>query len=282
MSDFNDKFNEAENWITKLNEGIELYPSIYKTYDELRKYKEIIDQVPENEISLKLRLESKLIEPITYFVNSLGPSLNINQNDLSYSGATAASGSIYNIDEIQKYTPIDNSWLQKYKNEVYKTIERIQEEKASIKFIQTTFDDLHPPLGKEFGELVDLHLGYISSIEFASSFGIKMRNILEHFRGVCSKGAVIEKYGCFKELKVPLTWNKISEFAAIGGKGSKYDNEFCKNSSIYTDLHSSLSKDAKDYEVNDIKKLPKAFIKTIQYFESSIKLIDLQKLKNAL
>jgi hypothetical protein len=282
MSDFNDKINEAEIWITKFKEGIELYPSIYKTYDEFKKYKEIIDQVPENETTLKLTLESKLIEPITSFVNSLGPSVSINQNDLSYSGATASSGSIYIIDEIQKYTPIDNSWLPKYKNEVYKTIEGIQKEKASIEFIQKTFDDLHPPLGTEFGELVELHLGYISSIEFASSFGIKMRNLIEHFRGVCSKGAIIEKYGYFKELKDPLTWNKISEFAALEGKGSKYDNEFSKNSSIYTDLHGSLSKDAKDYEVNDIEKLPKAFIKTIQYLESSIKLIDLQKIKNAL
>ena len=83
-------------------------------------------------------------------------------------------------------------------------------------------------------------------------------------------------------MKDPLTWNKISEYAAIGGKGSKHDNEFRKNSSIYSDLHNSLSKDAKDYTVVDIEKLPKAFIKTIQYLESSIKFIDLQKIKNVL
>lgn len=282
MNDFNNKIKEAENWITQFKEGIMLFPSIYKTYDEFRKYKEIIDQVPEKETSLKLALESKLIEPITSFVNSLGPIVSINQNDLSYSGATASSGSIYILDEIQKYIPIDKSWLPKYKNEVYKTIEGIQKEKSSVDFIQSTFDDLHPPLGKEFRELVELHLGYISSVEFTSSFGIKMRNIIEHFKGVCNKAAVIEKYGYFKELNETLSWKKISEFVTIGGKDSKYDNQFSNNSSIYIDLHSSLSKDAKNYEVNDIEKLPKAFVKTIQYLESSIKLIDIQKIKKAL
>ena len=193
MSEFNNKLKEAQDWIETFKESMIQFPLIYSTYDEFRKYKEIIDQVPENESDFRITLESKLLEPVTSFVESLGPSTKIDSEGLAYSGATASSGSVYLIDEVQKYKPIDDSWFPRYKNEVFKVVAEIQREKDSVAFIQSTLDSLYPPLGAEFKELVELHIGYIASVEFASSFGIKMRNLLEHFRGVCSKGAITEK-----------------------------------------------------------------------------------------
>jgi hypothetical protein len=282
MSEFNKKIKEAENWFNKFKEGVETYPSAYAIYDEFCKYNALINNIPEPENKLKTNIEDKLLEPISLFVDALGPALNINKVDVEFSGATAASGSAFVLNEIQNYTPIENDWLTGYRNDAFSMVEKIQKEKDSINFISEKLNYLYKPLGKEFDELAESYNRYLGTIDYASSFGIKMRNVIEHFKGVCNKCAVIDKFGYFKELKDTLTWNKISESVAVNGKGSKYDNQFSKNSSIFTDIHSSLSQDAKDYTVDDIAKLPKTFIKTIQYLESSIKLVDLNKIKNAL
>ena len=43
MSEFNNKLKEAQDWIETFKESMIQFPLIYSTYDEFRKYKEIID-----------------------------------------------------------------------------------------------------------------------------------------------------------------------------------------------------------------------------------------------
>jgi hypothetical protein len=281
MSEFNEKYNEVKNWFEKYQQAHQLYSQAYGIFNNYILYKSLLDKIPETENNLKINMEGILLGPISIFKDALGPSLNIDVEDIKYSGATASSGSANIINTVQTYNAADPNWLAEYRNGTYKMINEIQKKRESVEFISENLSFVHPPLGVEFNQLVDMFEKYISTIEYSSSFGIKIRNIIEHFKGICNKCAVIKKNGEFKKTD-DLTWNQISEFIAINGKGSRYDNEFKKNISIYTKLHTELSKDAKDYETSDIEKLKELYTMTIEYLESSIKLINLTEIKNAL
>lgn len=278
MTEFNNKYNQAKDWFDSYTEANKLLPQAIEIYQDFTKHKALFDQIPESETHLKLNLEAKLLEPISLFVDSLGSKLEISLEGLSFSGVTASSGSAFVLDEVVKYDATDSEWKKKYKSDTFKMIEDIQNQRAMIESITEKLEYIFPPLAKEFEELTELYHRYVASIEFSSSFGIKLRNVIEHFRGICNKAA-IKIQG--KELKGSegLSWAKISENIAINGKGSKYDNEFQKNSAIYTKLHGELSSDAKDYNIEDIQKLKDTFITLVQYLKSSLQLINIEEVK---
>ncbi len=281
MTEFDNKYNQAKEWLDSFTEANSILPNVIEIYQDFTKHKTLFDEIPETEKNLKINLEEKLLEPLSLFVDSLGPKPEINIEGLSFSGATASSGSAFVLEEVVKYNAADSEWKKRYRSETFKMIEEIQDQRASIEFIIEKLEYLHPPLAKEFEELTELNHRYIASLEFSSSFGIKLRNVIEHFRGICNKAA-IKLQG--KELKGTegLSWIKISENIALSGRGSKYDKEFQKNSSIYTKLHNELSSDAKDYSVDDIQKLKDAFITLVQYLKSCLQLINIEEIKKSI
>lgn len=281
MSEFSSKYVQIENWFKDYRKGHQVMGIAISAFDEFTKYKTLVDQIPDSENALKIEIEDKLLGPISVFCEALGPSLSINAEDITFTGATVSSSSSYMIEAVQNYTPADSEWLKGYRNNTFTLVNRLQETRKSIEFIAKNLTYMHEPLGAEFSELVDLQEKFTGNIDYPSSLGIKMRNVLEHFRGVCNKCAVIKKNGSFKKSD-DLTWNQISEFIALNGRGSKYDNEFKKIVPLYTNLHSILSKEAKDYSATDMESLKDSYLLTIQYLESSLKLIDIENIKTSL
>jgi hypothetical protein len=101
-----------------------------------------------------------------------------------------------------------------------------------------------------------------------------MRNVIEHFKGVCNQSAIIIRSGEVVRLKDSLTWNKISEIIAVNGKGSKYDNQFSKLTPTWENLWEDLTGYVKNYEVEDRELLIHTYVELLQYLDASLKLID--------
>jgi hypothetical protein len=220
------------------------------------------------------------LKPTSNFVVSLGPEPNINVKELDYSKVSINSGVTASLSVIKDYAADDLEWYNSFKSNTYQLVQSIVSEKDLIEKIYNHLGELDHNISTEFKELVDLYNSSKTNVGLNSSLGIKMRNVLEHFKGICNKAAVIERDGEYKGQST-LTWKKIAENVARNGPKSKYANDLYKLTSIYNSLWGGLSSEAKDYTNEDSEHLSESFYITIKFLSDFFDLADFAKIKRA-
>lgn len=280
MSDFNKKLSELRVWIEQTKVTLDLFPQISRTYQEMENYKLYLDKAPPSANELAEKIANEYEPGLTYLLDTLGEPMTIDPANFGASIgyiATGATGSILVLNEEKPADAQANTWKYGFID----VIRSSQEERRVNDDIAKILTSLFPKLGVEFAEMVDEHDLFMIDVTDSSSFGIKMRNVIEHFKGLLKLPYDIAIHGKPKKGSDP-TWNKIAEHVVIGGKDSRNVTNFIKLNQTYLHLHGNLSGDAKDYTVEDKAKLSGYFVEIVQLFDALLKLVDVAKIEAAL
>jgi hypothetical protein len=281
MALFEDNFKQFEDWIKDFENLSKQTPEIFRIYELSKLNKTTLENTPDDNSRLYNNLYQNFNDGLSILIPALPKIEPINQFVMMDSSIAMTSGATASYSEIQAYIPLstkETTWK-------YKTLDDYNTYFKSNDYINSIisfFDNIGSlNLKAEFLDLVDQYKIYKSGDSDHVSFGFKLRNFIEGFKGILKKAADIEKFGAPKG-DHHLSWPKVAAAIALKSKSNIAEKEIVRMGSIWVENHSFLSNKSKKYFGNDYENYCACYNTCISMVYTFTKVVDINKIKIAI
>ena len=278
MAAFEDNFGNLEEWLKKYEHLSAQAPDLYKIYDIAKFNKSLLDSFPDSDTVLFNSVYQNSNEALSILIPNLPNIESIDQSILLDSYSASFSGSTASYSDVSCYMPNSPDEYQ-WKNSAIREFEkRIILTENSINSIEKFFSIVN---AKEFiAEYTELRKEfeiYNSGNPDHVAFGFKLRNFIEHFKGVLKKAGDIEKFGRERDRKV--SWPKLASDISLRPKGNQAEKDFIKMGSIWVDCHDFLSGNSKKFNGSDYDNYCNCYNTCISMLLTFTQIVDIEKIK---
>jgi hypothetical protein len=277
MNSFDENFDKLENWMAKYNELTSQVPDITRIYEIAKVGKEIIDSSPNVNSTLYNNIYQNYndgLSALVHYLPPIGPISPILIQDSMISASSGATGSFYNIQTFVPNSKSENDWK-------YKSIGQYNDYLEKHKFITEIiafFEECGSKDSKEMLlELTDEFQKYTNGAHDHVAFGFKIRNFIEHVKGILKKAADINKFS--KETDKEYSWPKMASEIVKPTKGNRAYKEFISMGNIWIELHEFLSDKSKKFNGNDYENYCSSYNTCIFMVNTFTIIVDIEKIK---
>jgi len=278
MSNIPDDINKLRLYLDNLKKQSQEIPKLQRVLEISELNWQLEQAYPGSSSPLNLQSGS-INKGLILFSNSVGEVEPYTASFAEDSFTSAMSGATGSFDNIRKFSPTNqeqSEWqVNSFKS--YEThIRRWDSSELTKRFlVDVQANDLY----LEFEEMLTMRDSYQAGQVDHSSFGIKIRNVLEHFKGLIKKAAQISLGE--KPSKRDLSWPKIGSAIISNPSSVSQKGSFKELGDSWISVHSDLSGILKKDVYTDQDNLIQMCDQVILLLESFSDIISKDKIKNA-
>jgi hypothetical protein len=280
MENFKNNLAQLKLYIDNVQKAAEEIQTLQKMYELGSINYSAFTSYPSGSIPYDLD-KSDLNRGLQIFSDSRGEILPFSGSNLNDAYHAMVSGATASFSELRG-TATSTSDQSKWKSDQLSEIDRFQAKWKIADQISAKMKSLGLiDLATEFDEMCELGAKFKSGIVDHSSFGIKMRNVLEHFKGFLKKAAQLalnQKPSKDKE----LSWPKMAEAIVKNPKSTVQLTNFVTLGRGWTNIHRDLSDLLKSYSVADKEKLNSIYSEELLLIEAFLSSVNETKLAAAI